>query len=119
MLRKALDKAACTHEIVHEGNRVHISVKTLKSYTVGPCEIGGGATFSEIAGKRFEDSMSWDGDRLRLTKINRDQGYAIVGWRSIRPGQPGQPDQILYEQEVQGLDGVTKAAGVQYYDRVR
>ena len=45
--RQLMDKAKTTHEIVHEHNTFRMSVKTLKSYTVGPCEIGGGAVSSE------------------------------------------------------------------------
>ena len=117
--RKAFDKAKATHEIVHEGNTFRMSVKTLKSFTVGPCEIGGGASFSEIGGALFEDTMSWDGDRLCLRKVNRKKGYVIVGHLSVRPGRNEQPSEHIFEREVQGLDGSKRGnPAVQYFERV-
>ena len=117
--RQLMDKAKTTHEIVHEHNTFRMSVKTLKSYTVGPCEIGGGAVSSEALGVHFEDTMSWDGDRLRLRRVSREKGYVIVGHLSLRPGRNGQPSEHIFEREVQGLDGSKRGtAAIQYFERV-
>ena len=96
-----MDKAKTTHEIVHEGNTFRMSVKTLKSYTVGPCEIGGGAVSSEILGVHFEDTMSWDArspapEKGQSRKGLRDRwaSFAPAGQRAaerayLRAGSPG------------------------------
>ena len=93
-------------------------------------------TFSEIAGWKFEDTMTWDDDaadgaacgaaggagaagaRLRITKLNREKGYEIVGWRAFKPGGGGRPDAIEFQQLVRLLDGSKEATAVQFFERV-